>query len=169
MNDAICYIIMKLLFAAIESKHVEEAKSLISEVQNVNLLDTYGYSALHLSSFNGLTEVGIFLLEKGIDPNIQDKNGQTILHYCALYNQSELAKHALQKGAALSIQDVHGNQPLWTAVFNDKGRNDRIEIITMYLNAGADIDHKNKAGKSPKDIIIIAGYDNLKPLIKEGT
>lgn len=160
---------MNPLFEALESKHIEDAKSFISEAENLNLLDAYGYSALHLASFNSLIDVGILLLEKGIDPNIQDKNGQTILHYSALYGQAELAKMALQKGADLSIQDIHGNQPLWTAVFNDKGRNDRIEIIMMYLDAGADIDHKNKVGKSPKDIIFIAGYNNLKPLIKEET
>jgi uncharacterized protein len=110
--------------------------------------------------------MALLLINQGIDVNIADKNGQTILHYTALNNQLDIAIAALNKGAKLSMEDIHGNQPLWTAVFNDKGRSERIEIIELFLKNGSDINHKNKVGKSPKDIVTVAGYDNLKPFFQ---
>jgi len=82
---------------------------------------------------------------------VRDKNGQAVLHYAAEYNQINIAKLALRNGADLSIADIHGNEPLRAVVFNDKGRCERIEIITLFLAHGTNANHKNKVGKSPKD------------------
>lgn len=89
------------------------------------------------------------------------------MHYAALNNQMDVAKAALEKNADLNIDDIYGNQPLWIAVFNDKGRNDRFEMVKLFVEYGADVNHKNKVGKSPKEIIAIAGYNNLKSLLAE--
>lgn len=156
---------MKSLFNAVEENDLLTVKEFIINGIDINSIDNYGYSSLDIASFKGYHEIAIFLINSGININMQDKNGQTILHYVALNNQLTLAKAALIKGAKLSIEDIHGNEPLWTAVFNDKGRSDRIEIIKLFLEYGANVNHKNKVGKSPKDIVIIAGYNNLKPLI----
>jgi ankyrin repeat protein len=109
-------------------------KKLIDNGIDINAKDEYGLGALHIASFKGANEAAFFLIDRNIDLNIQDKSGQTVLHYAALNNQVELAKLALKKGALLSLEDMHGNQPIWTAVFNDKGRNDRIKIITLFWN-----------------------------------
>lgn len=150
---------------SVEENEISTVKQLLDSGTDINAKDKYGYSALHLASFKGLNEMAILLIDRGIDVNSKDKNGQTILHYAALNNQLAVANAALNKGASLGIEDAHGNEPLWTAVFNDKGRNDRIEIIELFLKHGADVNHKNKVGKSPKDIVTIAGYNNLKALI----
>jgi len=154
-----------VFFKAIEQNNLLKVKELIENGVDINVRDKYGYSALHIASFKNLDEMATFLISKGIALNLQDKNGQTILHYAALSSQLNIANAALNLGASLSIEDVHGNQPLWTAVFNDKGRSDRIEMIELFFFFFADVNNKNKVGKSPKDIIAIAGYNNLKPLI----
>lgn len=156
---------MELLLNAVEKNNLERVKEIIKGGVNINGIDVYGYNALHIASSKGLTDIAFLLVQSDIDLNMQDKNGQTILHYAAEYNQVELAKVVLSRGANLSIEDKHGNEPLWTAVFNDKGRNDRIEIIKLFLENGANVNHRNKVGKSPKDIVTIAGYNNLKPLV----
>lgn len=156
---------MTPLFDAIDSNDFSKVKELIKDKADINQLNEYGYSVLHIASSKGLEDIAIFLIENGVNVNTQDVNGQTVLHYAAVYNQLQLAKSALSNNGNLGIEDVHGNQPLWTAVFNDKGRNDRVEFVKIYIDNGADIDHKNKANKSPKDIVIIAGYTNLKALM----
>jgi len=152
-------------FNLIEKNDLNAIKELIKAGGDINQINKYGYSALHIASFKGLEEMGILLTENGIELNAQDKNGQTALHYVALNNQLNFAKALLSKGGDLGIEDMHGNQPLWTAVFNDKGRNDRIEMVKLFLSHGADKDHKNKVGKSPIDIVNIAGYNNLKEVM----
>lgn len=152
-------------FDLVEKNDLSAVKELINAHWDISRMNKYGYSALHIASFKGLEEMGILLAENGVDLNAQDKNGQTALHYVALNNQLDLAKVLLNKGADLSVEDIHGNQPLWTAVFNDKGRNDRIEMVKLFLLHGANKDHKNKVSKSPIDIINIAGYNNLKAVM----
>jgi ankyrin repeat protein len=156
---------MPELFNAIERNDILKIRELIHKGIDINGINSHGHSALHIASFRGFNELALLLIDNGINVNLQDKNGQTILHYAALNNQLSLAKAALDKGASLTISDIHGNEPLWTAVFNDKGRNDRAEIIKLFLENGANANHKNKVDKSPKDIVIIAGYNNLKPLL----
>jgi ankyrin repeat protein len=156
---------MDLFFKAAEQNDLVQVKEFIDSGVDINVKDKYGYSALHIASTKQLNEMAILLIDQGIDVNMQDKNGYTILHYAALNNQLTVATAALNMGASLSIADIHGNEPLWTAVFNDKGRNDRIEMVQLFLKHGADVNHKNKVGKSPKDIVTIAGYSNLMPLM----
>lgn len=152
-------------FDLVGKNDLSAVKELITTGGDIDWMNNYGYSALHIASFKGLEEMGILLAENGVNLNAQDKNGQTALHYVALNNQLDLAKVLLNRGADLSVEDIHGNQPLWTAVFNDKGRNDRIEMVKLFLSHGANKGHKNKVSKSPIDIINIAGYNNLKEIM----
>ena len=109
-----------ILFKALEKNDLPKIKEILTEGASINSVDEYGYSALHVAVSRGFNEIALFLVENNIDLNKQDKYGQTIMHYVAEYNQLELAKAALLKDANLSIEDIYGNQPLWTAVFNDK-------------------------------------------------
>jgi ankyrin repeat protein len=63
-----------------------------------------------------------------------------------------------QKGQ-LNISDNYGNQPLWTAVFNVKGKDDRLPLVELFLMYNADKNHKNKAGKSPLDFTLQVKYE----------
>jgi ankyrin repeat protein len=160
------FVIMEPFFEFIESNDLAEMNRLLGNGADINAKDKYHYSGLHLATANGLTEMALLLISSGIDVNLKDKNGQTVLHYAALDNLIDIARAALARGADLSIQDIHGNQPLWTAVFNDKGRNQRVEMISLFIDHGADVHHKNRVGKSPKDIVSIAGYTNLSFLLE---
>ncbi len=139
----------------------EDVLRIASNGFNINVKDEFGSTALHLSSTCGRESVCKLLINLGININSVDKNNKTILHYVAEYNQVEIAELALRKGANISIEDRYGNQPLWTAVFNDKGRNARVKIVELFLQNAADPNHRNNAGRSPKDFVVSAGYKNL--------
>jgi uncharacterized protein len=156
---------MEIAFRAAEQNNSDQILKLIDAGLDRNIKDAYGYSLLHVAASKRAFEVANVLIKRGINVNMVDKNGQTALHYCAEFGLLELAMLLVQAGAKLDIADKHGNQPLWTAIFNDKGRNDRINIIELFLQHGADPDHKNNVGKSPKDIVIIANYNNLRRLV----
>jgi ankyrin repeat protein len=84
---------MQFLHHAIEKNDIGKLKELLNNKEtDINQLDDYGYSALHIASRKGFMEIAMLLVESGIDVNAKDKNGQTILHYVAVYNQLELAR-----------------------------------------------------------------------------
>lgn len=144
----------------VESNNLEGVrKSLASGVHK--WVDQFGYSALHIALSKGFDEIAKELVLGGIDVNLQDNKGQTALHYCAFYNKPELAKVIILNGGRLNVEDNYGNQPLWTAVFNDYGRNERIEIVEIFIFNEAKKDHKNKANRSPLDVVRSRPYENL--------
>jgi ankyrin repeat protein len=149
-----------MTFDFIETNDIEGLKQALSTT-NPKLVDQLGYSALHIALSKGFEDIAKILIEAGIDLNLKDPKGQTALHYCAFYNKPEIAKLIIQRGGRLDIQDNYGNQPLWTAVFNDYGRGERIEIVEIFINSGAQKEHKNNANRSPKDIVMSRPYENL--------
>ena len=156
---------MKHFFDFVEANKLSEVRNLANDGFDINVVDKFGYSALHIACADvNLVSMAELLIDLGINVNIQDAKGATALHYVAEYGQDYLAGLLLKKGADLSIQDKYGNQPLWTATFNDKGFGRRFGMIKLFLDNGADARHKNNVGKSPQDIVLIAGYKNLESL-----
>lgn len=152
----------KKLIEAVDDGNLADVKLLIKSSQNINVIDDFGYSLLQTSISKHFDELSDYLIASGINLIHQDKKGQTALHYCAFYNKIDLARKIIETdNNSVAIEDKYGNQPLWTAVFNDYGRNERIEIIEMLIKNGADIYHKNKVNQSPYTIVIEEPYVNL--------
>ncbi len=153
------------LFELVEKNNVEAVKKLLSS-ELINGVDKYKYSLLHISLAKSSDDVSILLINSGIDVNLKDARGQTALHYTALFDKFDVAKRLLEAGADLGIEDDFGNQPLWTAVFNDKGFGNRLNIIGLFLSHGGNIHHKNHVGKSPLDMATIANYSAVLNILK---
>ena len=152
-------------FDLVKQNEVKKVQQLINNGIDINKKDKFGYSAIHIAMVKNLPDMVKILIDSGINLNLQNNEGITGLHCAAIYNNFSLADLLLRHGADLSIEDKYGNQPLWTATFNDKGRNERREMIKLFLKYGADVNHKNNVDKSPKDIVLIAGYKNLEDII----
>jgi ankyrin repeat protein len=74
-----------------------------------------------------------------------------------VYGRTEAIELLLAGGADPNQTDPHGNGALWTAVLSAP-KEVRVEIITRLLRAGADADHKNRYGRSPRDAASTIGY-----------
>jgi uncharacterized protein len=44
-------------------------------------------------------------------------------------------------GGRLYIADNYGNEPLWSVVFNVKGKEERLPLVELYLMHGANKNH----------------------------
>ena len=69
----------------------------------VDCIDEYGRTAVHIASRNGQLESLKSLIELKCDVNIADKNGETALHLAAKNGQHKAAKTLLQHNADHSL------------------------------------------------------------------
>jgi ankyrin repeat protein len=149
-----------MIFDFVEEKDKEGLKrALTSSVPN--WVDQFGYSALHIALSKGFDEIAEILIASGIDLDLKDPKGQTALHYCAFYNKPEIARLIIQRGGRLDIQDKFGNEALWTAVISDKGFGNRVEIVKMFIEAGANKNHENKVKETPLKAAKELEYDEV--------
>ncbi|KTD59051.1 ankyrin repeat domain-containing protein [Legionella shakespearei] len=104
--------------------------------------------------------------EKGAYLNAMNANGQTALHITTLNADVEHTRALIKLGIDVNVQDKKGNTALLrTLEFvaykkkNEKGK----EIATMLMDAGADVDAKDKNEQTP---LIIAVKNNDLPMVQ---
>lgn len=170
------------LYLAVSGKYKPEiVKILIENGADVNWKDNYyGISILtnaciQTNMIKKNTDIPRLLIENGADVNIHDKYGRSPIIYVCRENIStyyDLVKLLLDNGANVNdIQQYNNNNK--TSNKNDnntllilecskKGSDINIDVINLLLERGANINAKNKLGKTAYDL---AGSNEVKQAI----
>jgi ankyrin repeat protein len=133
---------------SIKKGDAPDVKQLLSEI-GIDACDDYLRTALLWATFYGNTSILAWLIDNGANVNHQDRNGYCALHFAGQEKQFECAELLITKGASLELPDAHGNTPIWTALFNAK---DDRRLVNLFLQKGANLDHLNKYGKTPRQV-----------------
>lgn len=159
---------MKSIVDYAEKNNLKELLTLLNSGQDIDEFE-YGRSALHAACVSNAIDSAKLLIKRGVNVDLRDEHtGATALHYCAVYNYLEITKMILQEGhGRLNIADDYGNQPLWTAIFNVKGKSDRVPIVELFLKYGADKYHRNNVGKCPFDFTERITFSPLLELLND--
>jgi ankyrin repeat protein len=138
-----------LMFAA-RVGDLASAKLLVAAGANVKDADAWGVSATTLAAHSGFTDLVLFLLDKGADPNAAP-NGFTALHEAVMRRDEKMVASLLDHGANAnapllqwtptrrSSDDFHfepslvGATPFWLAA-----RFDEPDIMQLLSKHGAD-------------------------------
>lgn len=129
----------------------DEIVSIFSDM-DCSFADAKGQNVL-FPSIAKKKELTDFFIDRGAVIDQKNIDGNTPLHLAAANMDITSTRILLEKGADHSIQNKYGNQPLWTALMEaikavniPKG----YELLEVLLSHGADKDHRNDAGMSPR-------------------
>jgi outer membrane protein OmpA-like peptidoglycan-associated protein len=107
------------LFDAIRAKDLKLVDELIQKGTDVNTVDKYGYSPLHVAT--RLNEYGVVeqLIKNGATVNSTDKFGDTPLLDSTRNGTNKLSKLLICNGAKKDVKDKHDMTPLHNASKNN--------------------------------------------------
>ena len=111
-----------------------------------NICNNRKVTALHMSCRFDLPAVAAKLLEAGANINTYDEARETPIFRATNLDYSDCVKVLLKYRADLSFANRKGMTVLHRAVIQGKK-----QIIPLLIEAGANIDARDKAGKRPKD------------------
>lgn len=133
---------------------------LITDDVNLNERDDKGRTALHYAVMHNQLHAVKALIAKGASVNASDADGKSVLHYAHFANES-VVKELLEKRADVKAVDskdrdtpLHSALKIWPAV-NEA-------FVKALINAGADVNAKNKNGATPVSLAI--GHVSLETL-----
>jgi hypothetical protein len=83
-------------------------------------------------------------LAEGANVNAQDELGYSPIHAAVSYGHTEVIQYLLSVGANANLTDEDGDTPLHACEVP--------AVATILLDAGADLESKNKEGKTPIEV-----------------
>ena len=132
---------------------------LITLGADLELIDKYDKTVLHVCASNNEPEILRMLIDAGADVNQKYNNGSTALHDCARLNYPEIARILIDAGADVNDQNNYDYTPLHYCTYPI----DSIELTQMLIDAGADKTIPNDNGRLPYEL---ADSQELKELLK---
>ncbi|CAF3490537.1 unnamed protein product [Adineta steineri] len=134
---------------AIRDGHTEMVIFLLSHQAQISLFDAEGFSALHLASMFGRTDIVAYLVAKGEDVDILDKCGMTpLMHAVSKIKNRDPTQLLVRLGSQINYQDpVNKCTPLHYAI-NASNK----EAVQVLLDANARTDICNSDNETPLDV-----------------
>nr|6MWQ_A Chain A, DARPin, Muscle-type aldolase chimeric fusion [synthetic construct]6MWQ_B Chain B, DARPin, Muscle-type aldolase chimeric fusion [synthetic construct]6MWQ_C Chain C, DARPin, Muscle-type aldolase chimeric fusion [synthetic construct]6MWQ_D Chain D, DARPin, Muscle-type aldolase chimeric fusion [synthetic construct] len=152
----------KKLLEAARAGQDDEVRILMANGADVNALDRFGLTPLHLAAQRGHLEIVEVLLKCGADVNAADLWGQTPLHLAATAGHLEIVEVLLKYGADVNALDLIGKTPLHLTAIDG-----HLEIVEVLLKHGADVNAQDKFGKTAFDISIDNGNEDLAEILQK--
>jgi ankyrin repeat protein len=169
---------------------VEQIKFLFKNQPDiVDATDQKGLTPLHVAAANKQFEVARTLIGLRANLNARSMNGQTPLHVAVRNDDVAMTQLLLTNRASVETRDNFGNTPLLLALQSadaeslDAGglgekqttttgslavaglKRQQLELATLLLNRGADVNARNQAGSTPLTEAVRLGNDAVVALL----
>ncbi|KAI8512524.1 Multidrug resistance-associated protein 4 [Branchiostoma belcheri] len=123
-----------------------------------------GKNCLMLACFAGHLEIVKQLRGYGCDWETRDLGGCTAMHWACDGGHGQVVDWMIQDGAEVDVKDYKSG---WTPLFRVAALNGDPQIAQLLIQAGADVNRKDKDGKTPLMIAALNGHKKLVQLLVE--
>jgi ankyrin repeat protein len=131
---------------ALQNDHLDVATYLIEKGADINQTEeAYGWSSLYWSLRREQTEMAKQLISLGAEIHLTDYDGITPIRMAVEYGYEDVISLLQKKGAALTELDKHSMRTL----LHSAAINGYLNIADLLIRDGADINAKDKNGKTP--------------------
>ncbi|WP_264729887.1 ankyrin repeat domain-containing protein [Wolbachia endosymbiont (group B) of Episyrphus balteatus] len=130
--------------AANKYNWTKTAKILIAEGADVNIVDSWKQTPLHVAAKYDHINIAKILIAEGADVNIVDYWKQTPLHVAVESNSIETVRALIKRGANIYVEDELNRMPLHNAV-----KNSSAELVKAMIEEGVDINRVNGSRMTP--------------------
>ena len=145
-------------------------KARISNGLDVNQVNDYGRTLIHLAAQYGPPESLQLLIDAGADVKARNNLGQSALHFAVNGGSAESIRILLQNGAAVNVSDNFQVSPLHRAVSLGSSGFTNGESVTLLLSSGADVNARTQQDETPVHWAATSYYVEytLVPLLNAG-
>ncbi len=138
----------KTVYNACQHGYIQIVENAINQGIEINNLNDYGNSLLHVAVASGKKAIVETLLKAKAAINICDKYGATPLHEACKHGDLALVKLLVSYKASVDHRDNSGSTPLMNGCFWDKKN-----VVQYLLEQGADRTIKDYRGKTVSDYV----------------
>ena len=143
-----------LLHCVLISKRFDIAELLIASCSDINQLNVYEESCIHLAINYGPKSLLEKMIVAGADVNRTDSKGQSPLHKALLTNNIEVVELLLQKGANVNAPNGNGEYPIHLAL----RRIPSLPFVKVLSRHGADLTVKDQKGFNIVELALESRY-----------
>lgn len=143
-----------LMHVVLISKQFGIAERLLGSYSDINQLNVYGETCLHLAASHGPKALLEKMIEAGADVNVKDLMGQTPFHKAVMTNKVEVVEYLLQKGADVNALTNKKEYPILLAL----KRIPSLPFVKVLVRHGADLSIKDQNGLSTLELALESRY-----------
>jgi ankyrin repeat protein len=140
---------------------VQEVQAVVEETPSVlNAKDQRGSTPLVLACYYNNIDIVRYIIQNIDDVNGTTKDGSPLMA-SAVKGYNAISELLIAAGADVNLQDANQTTALHYAVMFKN-----YDLVLMLLEAGANPNHKNNVGQSPKDFAVMQNDKRMNILLK---
>uniref|UniRef100_A0A8B9WYA4 Fibronectin type III and ankyrin repeat domains 1 n=1 Tax=Bos mutus grunniens TaxID=30521 RepID=A0A8B9WYA4_BOSMU len=150
------------LMVAAQRGYTRLVKILISHGTDVNLQNGSGKDSLMLACYAGHLDVVKYLRRHGASWDTRDLGGCTALHWAADGGHCNVIEWMIGDGCEVDAVDAGSR---WTPLMRVSAVSGNQEVASLLIDAGADVNVKDKDGKTPLMVAVLNNHEELVQLL----
>ncbi|XP_003218643.2 fibronectin type 3 and ankyrin repeat domains protein 1 isoform X1 [Anolis carolinensis] len=152
------------LMVASQKGYSRLAQVLVENGADVNMKNSSGKDSLMIACFAGNLDIAQYLRSKGASWQARDLGGCTAMHWAADGGHCDVIEWMIQDGCEVDPKDT-GLE--WTPLMRLCALTGKTDVATLFIDAGASVNIRDKDGKTPLMIAALNNHEDLVTLLLE--